>query len=56
MELFQIAKKYIRQPVLYFQKCFERNQNIRAQCRGSHNMTGGRDSGKSNSLINKLIF
>ena len=30
MELFQVIKRYIRQPVLNFQKCYERDQNMRA--------------------------
>ena len=30
MELFQIIKRDIRQPVLNVQKCYERDQNIRA--------------------------
>ena len=30
MELFQIIKRYIREHVLNFKKCYERDQNMRA--------------------------
>ena len=33
MELFQVLKRYIRQSGLNFQKCYERDQNMRARGR-----------------------
>ena len=49
MELFQVIKRYIRQSGLNFQKCCERDQNMRAGGRGPYNRAGGRRSDKSNS-------
>ena len=41
MELFQVIKRYIRQSGLNFQKCYERDQNMRAEDRVLRPETGG---------------
>ena len=55
MELFQILKRHIGQPALNFQKCYERDQNIRAERPGSYNRAGGRGADKFNSRTFAVI-
>ena len=50
MELFQVIKRCIKQSGLNFQKCYERDQNMRAGGRGPYNRTGVQGPDKSNDL------